>query len=1005
MNTNRFFVRLNSVVAILALMFYLSGIAMAQSPQGQKPADKTPPPEGDTFGDDGTPTFEDVPTPTFQPRPLVPAKQDDKEKGQKEKKEKKDKGDGVVQIQSALPDLKFGSVVVTPDGDVAGGSGVTGQAATITVTIINGGSGTAGEFRLDVWKHLPSPPNFGSIGDFSQTFSGLAGNTSLTVSYSFTMANSYGTYFPRSTVDSGSLVVETSEANNTNTGSYTVIEMATVVPPTINTVSGATVVFRGVAKPYGKKWPVGQPTALITVPGVGTVSVPNTGTAELAGVGVFGPIVKNLIGDASLTCALAQNFIGTATVTFICGTSTASGELRSVCLGEVTPASTIIGTGSSLTFTVQTNPANLAWPAGAPTATISPAGAGTLSPVGTTTGSATVTFHSHGTFDGVLTIIFGYTGCTSSTTLTVTNIGIVKWVGVVESDGTSNFQAGGNPPAQGGGDRIFAERNTPTGPIHNRIAIEITLSQPVPANSTFTVWFRVVDVDDPSQDFIAGGNPADSNDVDPGANPDPHRGNDNRFHTGATGGGMTPVLGSLTFTAGQTVLLSPPREITARQPGNNWKVVAGFSQQQVATDTVLNAGTANGQNNVLSFLRNGAPLAANYQSALLSVWRTLHVEVDSMGTVAGNNLTGNVIALAPGATLATVDVNIRTLDGSADLDSAPPQNGRFENGVLHCGPRASDLLGNGTNSFAPAAGGVIEIPFIMVDANQLNFVSGTLTLMTQSATFTNLALSVGTLTPGAYVGGTVRLGSATDPAYDIVANGMSSVITGTNAKAPYRANDDDDDTLLPHDPDLSLLESILLEAYVVVVNDGGGNIANNNSTVTFVPNVNSTAEMTAIQTAEFQSANNRNNEFWITWLLCAYQPNTNPAAPIATNVAGRADVDPDTESSLIGLGTADGNLANPVQPGVENSGAFIFIETLREAVGAYGAASFADLLRATIAHELLHPLGLPDRDSRTGLNPPFTGIMSELFSNPTQWFINKHDINIIRSRGKSPGKF
>jgi hypothetical protein len=434
MNTNRFFVRLNSIVAILALMFYLSGIAMAQSPQGQKPADKTPPPEWDTFGDDGTPTFEDMPTPTFQPRPLGPAKQDDKEKETKEKKGKKEKGDGVVQIQSALPDLKFGSVVVTPDGDVAGGSGVTGQAATITVTILNGGSGTAGAFRLDVWKHLPSPPNFGSIGDFSQTFSGLAGNTSLTVSYSFTMANSYGTYFPRSTVDSGSSVVETSEANNTNTGSYTVIEMATVVPPTLSTVVGSTVVFRGVAKPYGKKWPVGQPTALITVPGVGTVAVPNTGTATLAGVGTFGPLVNNLIGDASLTCALEPQFVGTATLTFICGTSTASGELRSVCVGSITPTDANVSSGKSITFTVQTNPASVSWPSGFPTATLSSSSAGTLSVDTKGIGVASVTLYTHGTFTGYATVTFQSGSCSASAMAVISKLEIEIANTVSEND-------------------------------------------------------------------------------------------------------------------------------------------------------------------------------------------------------------------------------------------------------------------------------------------------------------------------------------------------------------------------------------------------------------------------------------------------------------------------------------------------------------------------------------------------------------------------------------------
>jgi hypothetical protein len=174
--------------------------------------------------------------------------------------------------------------------------------------------------------------------------------------------------------------------------------------------------------------------------------------------------------------------------------------------------------------------------------------------------------------------------------------------------------------------------------------------------------------------------------------------------------------------------------------------------------------------------------------------------------------------------------------------------------------------------------------------------------------------------------------------------------------------------------------------------------SNNSQTVPFDLNVISTTEMNTIQQAAFQTAGTRADYYWVVWVLMAYQPNPNPNQPIAPNVNGRADVDPNAEVSLVGLGTADGNPHNPQQPGVENSGGFIFIETLREGVRSYGAPSMGDLERATVAHELGHPLGLPDRIGGSG-------IMSDRFSNPAHWFLTPEDISIIRKRVKSPGQF
>jgi hypothetical protein len=108
------------------------------------------------------------------------------------------------------------------------------------------------------------------------------------------------------------MVTEANEVNNRNTGSYTLIEMATVMPPSTITTGGTPVIMRGVAKPYGKKWPVGCPTATFTPAGAGSIS----------------DVITNMQGDGSITFTPAAGFAGIDTITFQCGTSTASGTIN-----------------------------------------------------------------------------------------------------------------------------------------------------------------------------------------------------------------------------------------------------------------------------------------------------------------------------------------------------------------------------------------------------------------------------------------------------------------------------------------------------------------------------------------------------------------------------------------------------------------------------------------------------------------------------------------------------
>jgi hypothetical protein len=324
MKTNRLVVRLYSVVAILAVLIYLSGVAMADpTNKNRKHDDFDAVPDYDSFSESGSDTFSETPTPTFTPEPPRPQKKEDDGKPPKEKKDKDKKGDDdeVWLLNSGTINLKVIGMTVTPSGSSAGDSGLPGQAATLTIVVRNLGNATAENFPLDVWFSRPTAPAFGTSGDVTTSITSLPGGASITQTFSFTFGNTSGASLAWSIVNTTNVVTETSTIDNRAWVQHVVIEMATVVPPTINAASGATVVFRGVAKPYGKKWPLEQPSALITVPGSGTVIVPHNGIATLAGVGTFGPIVKNLIGDASLTCALLPEFQGGIMVSFLCGDS------------------------------------------------------------------------------------------------------------------------------------------------------------------------------------------------------------------------------------------------------------------------------------------------------------------------------------------------------------------------------------------------------------------------------------------------------------------------------------------------------------------------------------------------------------------------------------------------------------------------------------------------------------------------------------------------------------
>lgn len=155
-------------------------------------------------------------------------------------------------------------------------------------------------------------------------------------------------------------------------------------------------------------------------------------------------------------------------------------------------------------------------------------------------------------------------------------------------------------PNTGGGQRIFPDKDDPLDPLtHQNVRV---LAYVCPAMEGVTVYFKSFDIDDPS----ANSSPVDSN----GSN-----GSDNRG---------TPKQGTLSATSAvtdATGIASVVLSVT-KQPGDNFRVAASCDE---AALTSLN------DNNVPA---NNEPEIAGFSgrvSEMLTVWRRLWIEMDSMG--------------------------------------------------------------------------------------------------------------------------------------------------------------------------------------------------------------------------------------------------------------------------------------------------------------------------------------------------------------------------------------
>lgn len=158
-------------------------------------------------------------------------------------------------------------------------------------------------------------------------------------------------------------------------------------------------------------------------------------------------------------------------------------------------------------------------------------------------------------------------------------------------------------PNVGGGLRMFPDKNTPTDTV-NRKKVKVRAEGPPDKD----VFFKAFDVDDPSSNTT----PIDSNGS---------AGNDNR---GMPQAGILSAISARSNSAG----IAEVEFTVTMQPGDNFVVAASLNQASL---------------NGFSIDMAGQTLPTDVKAtSMLTVWRKVYIEVDSMGPVQGNYAKGAV---------------------------------------------------------------------------------------------------------------------------------------------------------------------------------------------------------------------------------------------------------------------------------------------------------------------------------------------------------------------------
>lgn len=467
-------------------------------------------------------------------------------------------------------------------------------------------------------------------------------------------------------------------------------------------------------------------------------------------------------------------------------------------------------------------------------------------------------------------------------------------------------------PNAGGGQRIFPDKVNP-GDTTNRAVVRVKANTTFPANTR--IYFKSYDLDDPSTDPIIDQN---------GAAP-----NDNRD---ALVFGSLSAASALTDTNGVATVTFT----TGKQPGDNYIVAA--SADQAYLNGLVESGTG---------LKDAGGTTVPTQKAksteMLTVWRRLHVEVDSMGVVTNNVVRGvvdyvEVIQQTQACPGGMCIVKKTHICGNQTL-----KVDRFKDGAISLESGTFGVVGNDDLcidiDFDPAVNPAPGSPFILVDDDDFN--------------------------------------------------GNSPIKPALNGDIGEDVNANPNTFKLFRDSDLPA-ENVFAPAYIRPIFDGGGNAANNSSSIPFVLNVPKTqslsGEIAQIDGAR-DSKNSESDDFWVVYVQLGYQYDIDycwDPPDATTGAAGGITV-------LFGITNTASSRESVPRGG---NGSIIFLEAIRDVLGTLLDDG------QDVPHEVGHQFGLAG-DTKVNSGGVDYGIMSYGSSNLT--FVPQH-VNVLRWRVKSPGQ-
>lgn len=224
------------------------------------------------------------------------------------------------------------------------------------------------------------------------------------------------------------------------------------------------------------------------------------------------------------------------------------------------------------------------------------------------------------------------------------------------------------PHNPGIGQRIFSDDDVPNDPVdRRRVVVSATVS---PATPNVTVYFRNFDLDDPATDTT----------IDPNGLGDDNNG--------------TPIAGTLSSQSSATNATGVATVIftVTRQPGDNFAIAASTADISATANAVTVQGIelVNAAGNAIPTSCTTEPVC---RSQMLTVWRRLHVEVDSMGLGIANRVVGRIATTTRVRVGETRIVPVTASDGNpANLEP-----NRFESGRFFSNNRSFDVTCNLAN--------------------------------------------------------------------------------------------------------------------------------------------------------------------------------------------------------------------------------------------------------------------------------------------------------------------